>query len=275
MLTAKDLGEYFKLQLPIKDGDFWDGRPREYSNLKQWKLHFTQRFGMNLCDYGQFGLRGHNGIDIGGLSGTPIVAPCRLWIAYTKDDDQGYGRMVRGETDSIKINGDYYKLELTFGHFSKVTSKVYHWVEQGAELGLMGTSGFSTGNHLHFGVRVLAKINETTWQVMNYDNGFKGSIDPEPFMPHIIWDLTELLRPEPPKETEKETNIKDMLQKFKRDKTTGALYFVKPIDNVLYKQKFDDVLAPLVGALGDEFGIESWNTDKIANIKDHQFFGKA
>ncbi len=277
MLNESQLSQYFKLNLPIKN---WDGRPGNYSNLKEYRLNFTQKFGMNALDYSQFGLKGHNGIDIAGVKGTPISAPCRMWISFTNENDTGYGINILAETETIKINGEYYKLELVFGHFESIVVKAGHWVNEGDLIGYMDSTGFSTGNHLHFGIRPIWSIDGNTWKQMFYGNGYAGYIDPEPFLPHIVWDLEEILKPQ-------ENNIKNMLQKFKRDKQTGALYFVKVVgeeeakkaqkpelSNTLCKQKFEDTLAPVIGALGDEFGIESWNTDKFANLPDYKFFGK-
>lgn len=260
--------DLFKMEhLPIKDGEWWDGRPREYSNLKQYKLDFSQKFGGNLEMYKQFKMIGHNGIDIAGLVGTPIVAPCRLWISFIQlDENKGYGNHVYAETESKTINGDTYKLEMVFGHFDTVSTKTAHWVNPGDILGYMGSTGFSTGSHLHLGIRPHKQVNNSTWKIMDYDNGYFGYIDPEPFFPHIVWNLEEILKPE--------DNIINMLQKFKRDKITGALYFIKKRDDgILYKQKFDALLAPVIGALGDEFGMESWGSDKFLNIPDYKFFG--
>lgn len=264
MLNEAQLTQTFKLILPIKE---WDGRPMQYSVLKEYKLNFTQRFGQTALDYKQFGMIGHNGIDVGGIKGTPIVAPCRMWITYINDTDTGYGINIFAETDTQHINGDYYKLELVFGHFDYIIVGAGRWVEEGEIIGYMDSTGFSTGHHLHFGIRPIWSNDGNSWKQMFPENGFKGYIDPEPFLPHIVWDLEELLKP-------KEDKIKNMLQKFKRDLGSGAIYFIKKReDGILYKQKFEQVLAPVIGALGDEFGMESWHADKFNDIPDYKFFG--
>jgi hypothetical protein len=192
MLNELQLANYFKTDiLPIQD---WDGKPFGHSNLKQYGLSFTQRFGMNLMDYKQFGMNGHNGIDIAGIKGTPIVAPCKLWITYTNDSDTGYGINVFGETETQKINGEYYKLEMVFGHFDSIVVKAGKWVNKGELLGYMDSTGYSSGHHLHFGIRPIWSKDGNNWTQMFYNNGYKGYIDPEPFLPHIIWDLSELMQ---------------------------------------------------------------------------------
>ena len=198
MLDDKQLALYFGMsRLPIKDGDtWWDGIPSYFSNLKQWHLAFTQRFGQRPEYYKKYGLKGHSGIDIGFLDSCPIVAPCKLWVTYLQlDEDKGYGNHIYAETESQHINGDYYKLELVFGHFKSLEAKAGHWVEEGGSLGLGDSTGDSTGPHLHLGIRPWWSKNGNDWQQMYKDNGYAGYVDPEPYFPHIIWDLDEILHP--------------------------------------------------------------------------------
>lgn len=193
MLNELQLANEFKMaQLPIKN---WDGLPRYYSNLKKFDLSFTQRFGQSLLDYSQFNLKGHNGIDIGGLKGAPIAFPCKLWVTTTHLDTDGYGNYVFAETEVKKINGDYYKLEMVFGHLETILCSAARWYDAGKDVGTMNSTGFSTGNHLHFGIRPLWSADGNTWKQMFYGNGYAGYIDPEPFLPHIVYDMDEILHP--------------------------------------------------------------------------------
>jgi murein DD-endopeptidase MepM/ murein hydrolase activator NlpD len=157
---------------------------------------------MSMLNYAQFGMKGHNGADIAGIKGTPIVAPCKLWTGWINADDRGYGLHIFAETETIKLNGVSYKLELCFGHFDEITAKAAHWYEQGDLLGYMDSTGFSTGSHLHFGIRPYESQDGNNWKQMFMNNGYKGYIDPEPFMPHMVWDLSELIN---------EDNIKNFM----------------------------------------------------------------
>ncbi len=211
MLTENQLSKYFKFDvLPIADnGIFWDGKPTTLSNIPKWQIHLTQRFGENLVDYSQFNLKGHNGIDIGFLEGCPIVAPCDLWITYLQDS-AGYGKNVWGETESKQINGDYYKLELCFGHNKEMVAKSNNWSKKGSSLSFGDSTGFSTGDHSHIGVRpYVKKSGKTIWEQMFPNNGYLGWINPEPFFPKMY------------KIGEKNTNY---MEEFK-EKHDGKLVF--------------------------------------------------
>jgi murein DD-endopeptidase MepM/ murein hydrolase activator NlpD len=60
----------------------------------------------------------------------------------------------------------------------------------------MDSTGFSTGHHLHYGIKPLISKDGNNWSQCFKDNGFKGSNDPELYLPHIVWNLDEILSPE-------------------------------------------------------------------------------
>lgn len=150
---------------------------------------FTQYFGENPDLYKYLDLAGHNGIDIIAPYGEPILAPCDLVIGEIKNTPEGYGRHIRA------IGSGY---EWTFGHLSEISCELGQFVKEGDVIGKMGNSGFvvsgSTpywkynpyaGTHLHLTIRKLGKngdpyviYNNTTYPIANYENGYKGAIDP-------------------------------------------------------------------------------------------------
>jgi len=197
MLNEQELAKYFSFHhLPVKTTDWWDGLPLYYSNLKQYHPSFTQRFGQRPEFYKKYNMKGHNGIDIGYIDGTPVVAPGRLWVTYTQfDDDKGYGNHVFTETPSQYINGDYYKLDVVFGHLKNITCKSAHWLEEGDSVGPGDSTGDSSGPHLHLGLRPWFSKDGSNWTQVFNNNGYFGYVDPEPYFPHIVWDLDEILHP--------------------------------------------------------------------------------
>ena len=106
----------------------------------------TQGFGEHPEVYrARFGLPGHNGIDWGLPTGTPILAVDTGKVIVRHTSATGFGR--------------YIKLQHSWGqslyaHLDEFRVEVGDEVERGQMVGLSGNSGFSTGPHLHFGMRI-------------------------------------------------------------------------------------------------------------------------
>jgi murein DD-endopeptidase MepM/ murein hydrolase activator NlpD len=91
----------------------------------------------------------HNGIDMAGRPGTPILATA----------DGVVSRVVRNPALGRAITLDHGNgIRTTYGHLDKVLAKKGKRVERGEEIGLMGSSGKrSTGPHLHYAVKLDGK----------------------------------------------------------------------------------------------------------------------
>lgn len=88
----------------------------------------------------------HKGIDIGASGGTPIVATATGTVTYAGWNSGGYGNLV------IIDHGN--GVETYYGHCSKVYVKKGQTVEAGTKIAAVGSTGNSTGNHLHFEIRL-------------------------------------------------------------------------------------------------------------------------
>lgn len=123
----------------------------------------TQRFNDECCraSYARFGMQGHNGIDYGMPTNSPVLAAHGGKVA-TGYEANGYGNYVF-------ITGEGY--ESVYGHLNRVTVTNGQTVNAGDQIGSSGSTGNSTGPHLHFGVRPIG---------YNRANGFLGYIDPQP-----------------------------------------------------------------------------------------------
>jgi murein DD-endopeptidase MepM/ murein hydrolase activator NlpD len=90
----------------------------------------------------------HAGIDIPGPVGTPIYA--------TADGVTGRTGRFGGYGNLITINHGK-GIETRYGHLSKILVAPNTRVRRGQLIGLMGSTGRSTGSHLHYEVRVDGK----------------------------------------------------------------------------------------------------------------------
>ncbi|HSX21621.1 MAG TPA: peptidoglycan DD-metalloendopeptidase family protein [Gaiellaceae bacterium] len=90
----------------------------------------------------------HPGIDIGVPTGTPIHAAAAgtvLWCGW----EEGYGNLV--------VIDHHNGLATAYGHQSRILVSCDENVAQGQTIGLSGCTGYCTGPHVHFEVRVNGK----------------------------------------------------------------------------------------------------------------------
>lgn len=88
--------------------------------------------------------RMHEGMDMAAPIGTPILAPADGVVIFA-GWSSGYGRL-------IKIQHEF-GFETRYGHLSAIKVKKGQRVSRGQRIGDMGSSGRSTGSHLHYEVR--------------------------------------------------------------------------------------------------------------------------
>ncbi len=91
--------------------------------------------------------RMHQGIDIsaGGIYGEPIIAAADGTVTFSGGDNSGYGYYV-----TIDHGSGYSTL---YGHCSSLAVSSGQYVSQGDVIGYVGSTGNSTGPHLHFEIR--------------------------------------------------------------------------------------------------------------------------
>ncbi len=110
--------------------------------------------------YGPRWGRMHRGIDIAAPVGTPIVASASGVVSYAGYNDGGFGYLV--EIDHADGSMTRY------AHNDRILVNVGQQVTQGDQIALMGSTGFSTGPHLHFEVHP----------------GGQGAVNPMAFLPN-------------------------------------------------------------------------------------------
>ncbi|AHH10429.1 M23 family metallopeptidase [Borrelia coriaceae] len=84
----------------------------------------------------------HNGIDIANAANTPIVATKEGVVVTVGFSVGGYGKYI-----VISHNNGFQTL---YAHLGSFAVKVGQRVSRGQIIGRMGSTGYSTGNHLHF-----------------------------------------------------------------------------------------------------------------------------
>lgn len=95
--------------------------------------------------FGKRGGRKHDGIDIGATKGTPIYAAADGQVVFSDWGPTGYGLMV--------IIKHKHHLTTVYAHNSKNWVRKNAWVKRGQKVASVGSTGRSTGPHLHFEVR--------------------------------------------------------------------------------------------------------------------------
>ena len=87
----------------------------------------------------------HKGIDICNKKGAPIISPAD-GVVSSIENDVGYGRI-------LTINHGY-GIVTKYAHLDKVSVKKGQPVKRGQEVALVGTTGRTTGPHLHYEVHL-------------------------------------------------------------------------------------------------------------------------
>ncbi len=87
----------------------------------------------------------HNGVDIPAPRGTPIYA--------TADGVVGRAQWVSGYGKYVEINHGA-TIQTRYGHMSEIAAVSGQRVRKGDIIGYVGSTGRSTGNHLHYEVRI-------------------------------------------------------------------------------------------------------------------------
>ena len=103
----------------------------------------TSRFGMRGHPV-LGGYRQHSGVDLAAPTGSPVLATADGVVSFA-DWRGGYGLLV-----SVDHGGG---VQTRFAHLSRIMVRPGERVSKGQLVGLVGSTGRSTGSHLHYEVR--------------------------------------------------------------------------------------------------------------------------
>lgn len=119
--------------------------------------YMSRGFGMKIDPFtGKYQM--HNGMDIANRVGTQIVASAN-GIVSSAGIDGGHGQYVTIDHG--------YGLETHYFHLSKIKVKRGDRISRGDVIGLMGSTGYSTGPHLHYEVVKNGKPINPTQFILN------------------------------------------------------------------------------------------------------------
>ena len=121
----------------------------------------------------KFGMRGssfHYGLDMPGVKGSNIYAAQGGVVKYFGNDPDGYGNY-------IILEHQRYKFCTLYAHLSVFSTSVGSFVTAGDVIGKMGSTGRSTGSHLHFEIRNVPYSQ--FWSVSRNTNYI---LNPQPYL---------------------------------------------------------------------------------------------
>lgn len=86
----------------------------------------------------------HTGIDLRGGTGTPVYAVSSGTVTKASNSGNGFGKAVRIRHENGMISH--------YAHLNSIKTRKGRRVKKGQYIGTVGSTGYSTGPHLHFGV---------------------------------------------------------------------------------------------------------------------------
>lgn len=158
-------------------------------------MRLTQPFGVDWTGvdlYRRLGMAGHNGLDLRAAEGTDVFA-CFDGELYVDNEPPTNGLpngYRSGYGINVRIRSRELGLESIYGHLSETLRPHGGKVRAGDLVAKSGSTGISSGPHLHWGLREIAYgAGGSGPTVLNAGNGFFGSIDPMPHLEPGTFDL--------------------------------------------------------------------------------------
>jgi murein DD-endopeptidase MepM/ murein hydrolase activator NlpD len=151
LTRAEALAQLSLLLVQQRDSDALNEQQRIEATrwVQPIEARISQRFG---------GSNHHPGIDLAASYGTPIVAAHRGTVVYA-GWMSGYGNFVQIMHENNVVT--------CYGHLSRILVRVGEVVDTGEQIGREGSTGYSTGPHLHFEVRLNGqngtKVDPLAW----------------------------------------------------------------------------------------------------------------
>ncbi len=151
--------------------------PGKHAGVLSWPSHgkLTQRYGpTSKTGFQNHVYNFHNGIDIADGFGSPVMAARDGKVVGVGNN----GRYAYGKWVAIRHDNG---LTTLYGHLSSINVSNGKFVRRGETIGLEGSTGFSTGSHVHFTV-----YDSSTFNVIDRFYGplpVGASVNPMDYLP--------------------------------------------------------------------------------------------
>jgi len=181
MFTAKQISSVIRIAKPVKNARVSQefGEPASDYLKRKYK-----EFGLVDRDGKAF----HNGIDFATPKGQKCFAVFDGTVTRVRLGSPSAGNYVIYRTDEFSVEGRAVYLEFRYLHLWKTKVKVGERVKLGDVIGLIDSTGFSTGHHLHFDVRVYIQGQMVDRFNADMSNGHLGYIDPDKVFVNVNWN---------------------------------------------------------------------------------------
>ena len=135
------------------------------------EFRYTSGFGVRGNPFGGGGEM-HPGLDMAAPIGTPVYATADGYVGRAERTYGGYGNLVQLEHGK--------GIETRYGHLSQILVHQGQHVHRGDLIALMGSTGRSTGSHLHYEVRIDGRaVNPTPFlQTADYMTALQNRTAP-------------------------------------------------------------------------------------------------
>lgn len=146
------------------------------------------------------GLAGHNGIDLGGNIGTPVYAGDDGVVEF---EGWGQNHSWMGAVAGVCVLVKHWWGYTGYAHMNSTIVDRGQRVSRGQQLGTLGSTGWSTGPHVHF---------ETLPLSPNFGNGYAGRVNPTSIANIVPRGASPAPTPTPSpgQEEDEEMNVRQM-----------------------------------------------------------------
>jgi murein DD-endopeptidase MepM/ murein hydrolase activator NlpD len=191
-IGEKEKGRHYRgtPKEPAEDSDRGGQPDGSHKEVFQWPLKkfvITQEYGCTSfarCGNpkGAYGGKPHNGIDISSRPDQSGFLDLRMRAVMAGKVIMVAPESLSGGWGNAVVISHPNGLFTLYGHLSRAIVKEGQKVKKGQLIGFEGSTGFSTGRHLHFSVYMEITIYRTKWYYgPGYD--FEYTLDPMIFLP--------------------------------------------------------------------------------------------